>query len=243
LFLTKKGGNEKMEAIYFPRLKRHDYLFLPLIKKLPQAITPNVVTCSRLVLILPLILLMYGQIFKPAGCVYIFAALLDALDGSIARYRNQETKLGAFLDPLADKAVNFATFLGFNFYIKSSYYFSLILPIIIIDLMLFFIATVKFLIKVVLPDNHWLCQRIAVEKIGANNWGKAKMVTQVSVLVAYYFFDPNSSLWIHEKYSFLPHNLTLFHLSNPLLIACILLGLMSSYGHIKAFRIIRPQVA
>jgi cardiolipin synthase (CMP-forming) len=35
--------------------------------------------------------------------VYVLAALSDALDGFVARAYNQKTKLGAVLDPLADK--------------------------------------------------------------------------------------------------------------------------------------------
>lgn len=43
----------------------------------------------------------YGSIM--ATLVFIIAALTDKLDGYIARSRNQITKFGKFLDPLADK--------------------------------------------------------------------------------------------------------------------------------------------
>ena len=47
-------------------------------------------------------LLVYGR-FGQALIVLIVAGLTDALDGAIARVKNQYTRLGAVLDPLADK--------------------------------------------------------------------------------------------------------------------------------------------
>lgn len=38
-----------------------------------------------------------------AGILFAIAALSDTLDGALARYTGQETQLGAYLDPLADK--------------------------------------------------------------------------------------------------------------------------------------------
>ena len=216
-----------------PKVKAHDYLFLPIIEILPYSVKPNHISALRFCLTLPLILLMWQHFYKIAGTLFLIAALLDALDGSLARLRDQETKLGAFLDPTADKAVNFAVFLGFLFYVSADYYFYCIIPIIIIDLTLFQVALLKYLIKDILPKSHWLCQNLIVIQTGANNWGKAKMVTQVIVLSFLLLFDPETSFALHEKYIFLPPKLTLLHLSFPLLIACICLGMMSLKGHLK----------
>ena len=218
------------------KIKIHDYLFLPLVKILPQTIKPNHVSALRFAMTLPLILLMWQRFYKLTGLLFILAALLDALDGSMARLRDQETKLGAFLDPTADKAVNFAVFLGFLFYIKSNYYFGLIMPILIIDLLLFQIALAKYLVHDIIPKNHWLCQSLEIKKMGANNWGKAKMVTQVIVLSLLLLFDPETSITIHQKYTFLPLKLTLLHFSFPLLIICIILGTNSLIGHLQVIK-------
>lgn len=45
----------------------------------------------------------YGNII--ATSIFVIAALTDTLDGYIARSRNQITKFGKFLDPLADKLI------------------------------------------------------------------------------------------------------------------------------------------
>jgi cardiolipin synthase len=64
---------------------------------------PNSLTILRILLIPFYIgLLVYGR-FGQALIVLIVAGLTDALDGAIARVKNQHTRLGAVLDPLADK--------------------------------------------------------------------------------------------------------------------------------------------
>ena len=64
---------------------------------------PNSLTILRILLIPFYIgLLIYGK-YDQALIVLIVAGLTDALDGAIARVKNQYTRLGAVLDPLADK--------------------------------------------------------------------------------------------------------------------------------------------
>ncbi|WP_455244936.1 CDP-alcohol phosphatidyltransferase family protein [Petrachloros mirabilis] len=64
---------------------------------------PNSLTILRILLIPVYIgLLVYGR-FDQAMIVLLVAGVTDALDGTIARASNQRTRLGAFLDPLADK--------------------------------------------------------------------------------------------------------------------------------------------
>ena len=40
-----------------------------------------------------------------ATCIFVFAAITDYLDGYLARLLKQESSFGAFLDPVADKAI------------------------------------------------------------------------------------------------------------------------------------------
>jgi cardiolipin synthase (CMP-forming) len=64
---------------------------------------PNSLTVLRIILI-PFFVgfLIYGH-YGSALLALIVAGITDILDGVIARMANQRTKLGAYLDPLADK--------------------------------------------------------------------------------------------------------------------------------------------
>jgi cardiolipin synthase len=64
---------------------------------------PNSLTILRILLV-PIFVgfLLYGH-YDYALASLLLAGLTDALDGTIARYANQRTQLGAYLDPLADK--------------------------------------------------------------------------------------------------------------------------------------------
>jgi len=64
---------------------------------------PNSLTIFRILLIPVYIGLLVYEQFDKALLVLLVAGITDALDGTIARAANQRTRLGAFLDPLADK--------------------------------------------------------------------------------------------------------------------------------------------
>lgn len=63
----------------------------------------NLFTIARLVLIPILVLAAIRQRHDVAFFVFVSAAITDALDGWIARTFDQRSKLGAVLDPAADK--------------------------------------------------------------------------------------------------------------------------------------------
>ena len=66
---------------------------------------PNLITIGRLVLVPLIVWLMISG--KPAGAFICFlaAGASDAVDGFLARQFNLRSDLGAYLDPLADKAL------------------------------------------------------------------------------------------------------------------------------------------
>lgn len=73
---------------------------------------PNIITIIR-ILLTPffVILLLKGLRFQ-ALLIFFIAGISDGLDGFIARYFNQRTELGAYLDPLADKLLLASAFVS-----------------------------------------------------------------------------------------------------------------------------------
>lgn len=70
----------------------------------------NWLTVLRIVLIPVFVtLLVYGQ-RGAALMVFLAAAVTDLLDGYVARHRGSQSRLGAFLDPLADKLLLVSSF-------------------------------------------------------------------------------------------------------------------------------------
>lgn len=63
----------------------------------------NRLTISRMCLVPALVILVTYGYFGWALGVFIIAGITDALDGMFARLRRERTRLGAMLDPLADK--------------------------------------------------------------------------------------------------------------------------------------------
>ena len=73
---------------------------------------PNILTLIRILLTPVLVILLLRSMFHLALLVFFVAALSDGLDGLIARLFNQRTKLGAYLDPAADKLLLISAFVS-----------------------------------------------------------------------------------------------------------------------------------
>jgi len=134
------------------------FILLPLV---PQWIMPNHLTLFRMITT-PLVWYFFlVDQFLWALVWFIFLAVTDALDGTMARARGQITEWGKFYDPLADKILIASTVIvvmlkGVNIF----------LSLIIIGIELIFIM------GGVLRRRHGL-------PVQANIWGKIKMNLQV----------------------------------------------------------------
>jgi cardiolipin synthase (CMP-forming) len=66
---------------------------------------PNLISLGRLLLVPVTIWLILGGRYGVAFWVFVAAGVSDALDGFLAKHFDRRTRLGALLDPIADKAL------------------------------------------------------------------------------------------------------------------------------------------
>ena len=70
----------------------------------------NWLTVLRILLIPVFITLLVYKQRGPALAIFLAAAFTDLLDGYVARHRGSQSRLGAFLDPTADKLLLVSSF-------------------------------------------------------------------------------------------------------------------------------------
>ncbi|MGQ3675065.1 CDP-alcohol phosphatidyltransferase family protein [Xanthobacter sp. TB0139] len=66
---------------------------------------PNLITLFRIVLVPAIVWAIAAHEVELAFGLFVVAGVSDALDGFIAKRFNMQTELGAYLDPVADKAL------------------------------------------------------------------------------------------------------------------------------------------
>lgn len=81
----------------------------------------NLISLMRLVLVPLVIWLVLDDRWLPALAAFVFAAVSDFVDGFLARRFGMQTKFGAMLDPVADKAMLISLFvlLGLRGYLPA----------------------------------------------------------------------------------------------------------------------------
>lgn len=76
---------------------------------------PNFLSLARMGLIPLFIIAVINGESRKALLIFGIAGLTDALDGYIARFWNQESPLGAYLDPIADKLLLTSAYVALSF--------------------------------------------------------------------------------------------------------------------------------
>jgi cardiolipin synthase (CMP-forming) len=179
---------------------------------------PNIITIGRLLLVPCFIGASVQRMYTAAFVIFVTAAATDILDGMIARRLNQRSRLGALLDPAADKLLMVS---GYVFYTVTSD-----LPVVQIPMWLTFVVFVRdFLIALFA---YLLYTRLHIKQfpplwpgkistvlqavtlgcvIAVNGWGPGLLplaealfrVALIMTLFAAWIYMRRSARWLREE--------------------------------------------
>ena len=133
--------------------------------------TPNKLTVARIIatpFFMAAMLIEFDHHFLVALILFAAASVTDRIDGKMARKHNLITVFGKFLDPLADKMLTTAAFLGF---IELQIGHGITWIAFIVLLREFLITSLR------------LISSGKGKVIAANMWGKCKTVSQMFAIV------------------------------------------------------------
>ncbi len=182
---------------------------------------PNGLTILRAVaaLFLPFLILSHSPTLHiTASVIFAFAALTDLADGMLARRYALETKVGRFIDPLADKMLTLGMLMAFS---KLGYYSAwLLAPIFFREILITFF---RF---------GWILEGVSA---GAERMGKVKQGFLIACL-------SSSLIYRHARdFQFLQSAAAPFRflmLASLLgsLVLCIISGISFSRNHRELFK-------
>jgi CDP-diacylglycerol---glycerol-3-phosphate 3-phosphatidyltransferase len=144
---------------------------------------PNKLTFVRIALI-PLFIMIFYFPFTTAhyiaAALFTVASLTDWLDGYLARKLSQESSLGAFLDPVADKLLVVSTLL---LLVGQKELVYITIPALIIVARELVISSLR----------EWMAAKGLASTVAVNYLGKIKTFLQMLALILLIAFDPGQS--------------------------------------------------
>ena len=143
--------------------------------------TPNKLTVARMIatpIFMATMLIEFPYHYLVSLILFAVASLTDMIDGKMARKYNLVTDFGKFLDPLADKMLTTAAYLGFMF-LYSAANKNLGIQLTAIVFIVLFREFMVSSLRLVTANSGLV--------VAANIWGKLKTVSQMVGLVAALF--------------------------------------------------------
>lgn len=147
---------------------------------------PNLFTCLRLLLIPVLVIVFYLPVAGTniaCAVIFILAAITDWLDGFLARTLSQTSRLGAFLDPVADKLV-----------------VAVALVLLVGEKDLPFLAIPAAVIVgreiIISALREWMAEVGKRASVAVSFIGKIKTTLQMIAIIVLLIYKPGVNLWI-----------------------------------------------
>lgn len=161
---------------------------------------PNLLTFARISAV-PLMVIFYylpvSWAHSAAAIIFAVACLTDWLDGYLARYLMQTTKLGAFLDPVADKLMVSTALIVLvaqpTFQFVSTRSALVVIPTAVITIPAAIIVAREIIVSAL---REWMAEIGKRQRVAVSNMGKVKTALQMAALVILLYSDNASSAYI-----------------------------------------------
>ena len=138
--------------------------------------TPNKLTVGRMIatpIFMATMLINFPYHYLVSLILFIGASLTDMIDGKMARKYNMVTDFGKFMDPLADKMLTTAAYLGFMFiYGGTNYAWHIVVITFIVLFREFAVSSIRL-----------VAVTAGGKVVAANMWGKCKTVSQMAGII------------------------------------------------------------
>lgn len=158
--------------------------------KLSQLFTaPNQLTLLRMLFLPFIVINLVDRHYRWALVLFILAGLSDGLDGLLARTLNQQTLLGQYLDPIADKLLLSTTFLVLSILHKIPWKFTVL--VFSRDVSILGVGSVLYAIA-------------GLRDFRPSIFGKANTFSQVAAVLFVMLFEVDRTRWSFlARYAFL----------------------------------------
>jgi CDP-diacylglycerol--glycerol-3-phosphate 3-phosphatidyltransferase len=161
---------------------------------------PNILTLVRLFVIPILVVAFYLPFWwghAAAAVIFILASITDWLDGYLARSWQQATKLGAFLDPVADKvmvSVALVMIVGESqFQFISAPNSVITVPSLVITVPAAVIVSREIIVSAL---REWMAELGNRTSVAVSHLGKVKTGVQMLALIVLLYCGPATSTLI-----------------------------------------------
>jgi cardiolipin synthase len=150
--------------------------------KLSQLLTaPNQLTLLRMMFLPFIVINLVGRSYTWALTLFVLAGLSDALDGLLARKLKQQTVLGQYLDPIADKLLLSTMFLVLSILHKIPWKFTVL--VFSRDITILFASAVLYAIA-------------GLRDFRPSIFGKANTFAQVAAVFFVMLLEVDHSRWV-----------------------------------------------
>lgn len=185
----------------------------------------NLLTFSRLLLVLPFLLCFRAKLMLPAAAFFGLAGITDYFDGKIARKRGT-TSFGSFMDSLIDKILVAAALI--SFYLFQHENLGEKVGLIPIWMVLVILGR-----EVIITGFRVMFVAKYGEVISANRWGKYKTASQLIVIIiglVLLSLNGISEFVIHQ-------NGPIYFMMYLPLVLTVVSGIEILYGNLKAISV------